>query len=95
MEQKEIFQSYADEYQEKAKFLETLNSEQKKSLENAVEHMESCLQMIFECHDLYMSDISKLQSACYSLKSNFLDVEPSAYQLEAFEEHGVTWPPKK
>ncbi len=41
MEQKEKFQNYADEYQEKAKFLQTLNSKQKKSLENAVEHMES------------------------------------------------------
>ena len=53
------------------KALTALTAEQLKTIKKAHEIIGSCLDMITECHDLYMSDISKLNSVYWAIKHQF------------------------
>ena len=50
---------------------ERLEPDQKDAIRQALGTMEHCLQMLHDCHDLYVSDISKLDNAYWALKNKF------------------------
>jgi len=59
------------EQAEREKALSSLTAEQLKTIKKAHETIGSCLDMITECHDLYISDISKLNSVYWAIKHQF------------------------
>ena len=48
-----------------------LTENQFKALEEAHETLRECLQMLYDCQDLYLSDVRKLDTAYWSLKNQF------------------------
>ena len=53
------------------KVLKQMSAEQRAAIEEIQASVASCLDMIKECNDLYMSDISKLESSWHSLRWAF------------------------
>ena len=91
--EKQTFQNQANRMAARKKFLDALQEDQRDALQKSFDAMQSCVWMLTECNDLYVSDVAKLQSAYYELQNIFFDVEPSEWQLEGFAEHDVKWPP--
>ena len=59
--------------------MESLTAKQREVLKETHETLAHCVMMLHECHDLYMSDVGKLESAFYGLKHQFdLTVEETA-----------------
>ena len=56
----------------KLKAMENLTPEQRKVLKETHETLAHCVMMLHECHDLYMSDVGKLESAFFGLKHQFV-----------------------
>ena len=52
--------------------MKSLTPNQRKVLKETYETLEHCVMMLHECHDLYMSDVGKLESAFYGLKHQFV-----------------------
>ena len=48
-----------------------MSDEQIKTVKEAEKHLSSALQMIFECQDLYMSDIRNLEQSMWDLRRSF------------------------
>ena len=48
-----------------------MSDEQREAIEEIQKSVASCLEMIKDCNDLYMSDIAKLESALHSLRWAF------------------------
>lgn len=48
-----------------------LEPDQKDAIRQALETMAHCLEMLHDCHDLYVSDVSKLDNAYWALKNKF------------------------
>jgi len=46
-----------------------LNPEEREVISEAYEAMRSCVSMLTDCQDLYISDVRKLDMATYHLKS--------------------------
>lgn len=53
------------------KVLKQMSDEQREAIEEIQKSVASCLEMIKDCNDLYMSDIAKLESALHSLRWAF------------------------
>jgi len=49
----------------------SLSKEQLEAIDQAHETLRDCLQMLYDCQDLYLSDVRKLDTAYYSLKNEF------------------------
>ena len=52
--------------------MESLTPKQREVLKETHETLAHCVIMLHECHDLYMSDVGKLESAFYGLKHQFV-----------------------
>jgi hypothetical protein len=58
-------------YKVTKKLLKSMSEDQRKAIEEAQDVLNNTYFMINECHDLYMSDIGKIESAMYALKFAF------------------------
>lgn len=58
--------------------MKSLTTNQREVLKETYETLEHCVMMLHECHDLYMSDVGKLESAFYGLKHQFVLNEKEA-----------------
>ena len=48
-----------------------LEQDQKDAIRQALSTMAHCLEMLNDCHDLYLSDVSKLNDAYWCLYNKF------------------------
>ena len=53
------------------KGIDGMSEEQMKAVKETEIHISSALQMLFECQDLYLSDIRNLEQSMWKLRSNF------------------------
>jgi len=53
------------------KGIDGMTDEQMKAVKETERHLSSALQMIFECQDMYMSDIRNLEQSMWDLRHNF------------------------
>jgi hypothetical protein len=53
------------------KGIEGMSDEQRTTVKEAEKHLSSALQMIFECQDMYMSDIRNLEQSMWDLRRAF------------------------
>jgi uncharacterized coiled-coil protein SlyX len=53
------------------KVLKQMTAEQRAAIEEIQKSVASCLEMIKDCNDLYMSDVAKLESSWHSLRWAF------------------------
>lgn len=53
------------------KGIKGMSDEQIKAVKEAEKHLSSALQMIFECQDMYMSDIRNLEQSMWDLRRSF------------------------
>lgn len=90
---KEHFQNEAKKYIANAKTLDSMNADQVKAIKELQKTLEHVVYMLRECHDLYMSDVGKLERGFHKL-SNAFGTEPTDWELEKFAEYGIQWPPK-
>ena len=58
--------------------MESLTPKQRGVLKETYDTLAHCVMMLHECHDLYMSDVGKLESAFYGLKHQFVLNEKEA-----------------
>ena len=58
-------------YKVTKKLLKSMSEEQSKAIKEAQDVLGNTYWMINEAHDLYMSDIGKIESAMYALKFAF------------------------
>jgi hypothetical protein len=58
-------------YKVTKKLLSIMTEDQRKAIEEAQEVLSNTYFMVTEAHDLYMSDIGKIESAMYSMKFAF------------------------
>ena len=58
-------------YKVTKKLLSIMSEDQRKAIEEAQEVLSNTYFMVTEAHDLYMSDIGKIESAMYSMKFAF------------------------
>ena len=53
------------------KGIDNLTDEQMKAIKETEQHLSSALQMLFECQDLYLSDIRNLEQSMWDLRRTF------------------------
>mgnify|MGYP003654662309 FL=1 len=53
------------------KGIDGMSEEQIKAVKETEIHISSALEMLFECQDLYLSDIRNLEQSMWKLRSNF------------------------
>jgi Na+-translocating ferredoxin:NAD+ oxidoreductase RnfC subunit len=53
------------------KGIKGMTEEQMKAVKETERHLSSALQMIFECQDMYMSDIRNLEQSMWDLRRAF------------------------
>jgi hypothetical protein len=53
------------------KGIDNLTDEQMKAVKETEKHLSSALQMLFECQDLYLSDIRNLEQSMWDLRRTF------------------------
>ena len=53
------------------KGIKGMTDEQMKAVKETERHLSSALQMIFECQDMYMSDIRNLEQSMWDLRRSF------------------------
>ena len=58
-------------YKVTKKLLKSMSEEQRKAIQEAQDVLSNTYFMVTEAHDLYMSDIGKIESAWYSLRFAF------------------------
>jgi len=56
----------------KTKAMKSLTVDQLNAIKETHETISSCLMMIRDCNDLYMSDIAKLEDSFWQLKNQFV-----------------------
>jgi hypothetical protein len=53
------------------KGIQGMSEEQMKAVKDTEQHLSSALQMLFECQDLYLSDIRNLEQSMWDLRRAF------------------------
>ena len=53
------------------KGIDGMSDEQRKTVQETEKHLSSALQMLFECQDLYLSDIRNLEQSMWDLRRSF------------------------
>ncbi len=53
------------------KGIEGMSEEQIQTVKETERHLSSALQMLFECQDLYLSDIRNLEQSMWDLRRSF------------------------
>ena len=51
--------------------IDGMTDEQMKAVKETEKHLSSALQMLFECQDLYLSDIRNLEQSMWDLRRAF------------------------
>ena len=51
--------------------IDGMTDEQIKAVKETERHLSSALQMLFDCQDLYLSDIRNLEQSVWDLRHNF------------------------
>jgi len=86
--QKEHLQKSYDQLQVRKAAVACMTEEQREAIKAVLDALDSSLEYITECHDLRLSDIDKLNMARWKLYHS-TKTEPTEYQVEGFEEHGI------
>ena len=55
----------------KEKAMKSLTAEQLETIKEAHKTIGACLDMLFECQDLYLSDLHKLNNVYWAIKNQF------------------------
>jgi len=72
MNKKTEWQIQADKEQaERAKAIKAMTKEQIETIKEAEKTIGACLDMLFECQDLYLSDMHKLNNVYWAIKNQF------------------------
>ena len=72
MTKKTEWQIQADKEQaERAKATKAMTKEQIETIKEAHKTIGACLDMLFECQDLYLSDMHKLNNVYWAIKNQF------------------------
>ena len=72
MTKKTEWQIKADKEQaERAKAIKAMTKEQIETIKEAHKTIGTCLEMLFECQDLYLSDMHKLNNVYWAIKNQF------------------------
>ena len=90
---KEHFQNVAEKYIANAKKLEAMDAKEVEAIAELKKTLEHVVTMLCECHDLYVSDVGKLERG-YHLLDNAFGTEPTAWEIARFAEYNIQWPPK-
>jgi len=53
------------------KGIQGMSEEQMKAVKETEQHLSSALQMLFECQDMYLSDIRNLEQSMWDLRRAF------------------------
>jgi len=53
------------------KGIQGMSEEQMKAVKETEKHLSSALQMLFDCQDLYLSDIRNLEQSMWDLRRSF------------------------
>jgi hypothetical protein len=53
------------------KGIEGMSDEQLETVKETEKHLSSALQMLFDCQDLYLSDIRNLEQSMWDLRRSF------------------------
>jgi hypothetical protein len=53
------------------KGIDGMTDEQMKAVKETERHLSSALQMLFDCQDLYLSDIRNLEQSLWDLRRSF------------------------
>jgi len=53
------------------KGIQGMSEEQMKAVKETEKHLSSALQMLFDCQDLYLSDIRNLEQSMWDLRHSF------------------------
>jgi hypothetical protein len=53
------------------KGIKSMSDEQLETVKETEKHLSSALQMLFECQDLYLSDIRNLEQSMWDLRRSF------------------------
>jgi hypothetical protein len=53
------------------KGVQGMSEEQMKAVKQTEKHLSSSIQMLFECQDLYLSDLRNLEQSLWDLRRNF------------------------
>ena len=53
------------------KGIQGMSEEQMKAIKDTEQHLSSALQMLFECQDMYLSDIRNLEQSMWDLRRSF------------------------
>jgi hypothetical protein len=53
------------------KGIQGMSEEQMKAVKETEQHLSSALQMLFDCQDLYLSDIRNLEQSMWDLRRSF------------------------
>ena len=53
------------------KGIDNLTDEQMKAVKETEQHLSTALQMLFECQDMYLSDIRNLEQSMWDLRRAF------------------------
>ena len=53
------------------KGIQGMSEEQMTAVKEAEKHLSSALQMLFECQDMYLSDIRNLEQSMWDLRRSF------------------------
>ena len=56
---------------ERQKGINGMSDEQRETVKETEKHLSSALQMLFECQDLYLSDIRNLEQSMWDLRRSF------------------------
>ena len=90
---KEHFQNEAKKYIANAKTLDSMDTKQAEAINELKKTLEHVISMLCDCHDLYVSDVGKLERG-YHLLDNAFGTEPTEWELARFAEYDIQWPPK-
>jgi len=87
-DQKAHLQKSYDQLQVRKAAFACMTEEQREAIQGTLSALNDALEYITEIHDLRLSDIDKLTTAYWKLYHSTL-TEPTEYQVEGFEEHGI------
>jgi len=57
--------------QKRCAAFDNLEQDQKDAIRQALSTMARCIEMLNDCHDLYLSDVAKLNDAYWCLNNKF------------------------
>ena len=87
-DQKAHLQKAYDQLQVRKEAVACMTEEQREAIKGTLSALDDALEYINEVHDLRLSDLDKLNTAYWKLYHS-TQTEPTEYQVEGFEEHGI------